>query len=310
MDEIPMAGATWHGCATLRFQADPAGTTRLQGGATAPFKLLRHYTTEDGRCDVPLLHTAGGLVGGDALSIDLQLEPGSRALISSVAAQKIYGSRHRSRVQPEGRWGTITVETQLAEGAELEWLPQETVLFSGALLNVRQNVELVEGASWLGMDVVRLGRTARGESLEDGCWRSRLNVRRNGRWLLVDQLELGGESLSSSHGLDGEPVLGSLVWAAPEALQKDALEALLQDAQADRSGLEGSMAIGPLEPGLIARYRGPSTQAARFWFFRIWCRIRSLQKLSAPQWPRYWPFQERELALSPTSATATTTPEQ
>ena len=310
MDAIPMAGATWHGSATLRFQADLAGATRLQGGATAPLKLLRHYAAADGRCDVPLLHTAGGLVGGDALSIDLQLEAGSRALISSVAAQKIYGSRHRSRVQPEGRWGTITVETQLAEGAELEWLPQETVLFSGALLDVRHNIELVEDASWLGMDVVRLGRTARGESLEDGCWRSRLNVRRNGRWLLVDQLELGGESLSSSHGLDGEPVLGSLVWAAPASLQKQALEALLQVAQADRIGLEGCMAIGPLDPGLIARYRGPSTQAARFWFFRIWCRIRSLQNLSTPQWPRYWPFQERELALSPAPATATTTAER
>jgi urease accessory protein len=297
----------WHGRATLRFSAEPAGATRVQGGATAPLKLLRHFSTIDGRCDVPLLHTAGGLVGGDALSIALQLGANSRALISSVAAQKIYGSRHRSRVQPQGRWAQIRTESELAAGAELEWLPQETVVFAGALLEVEHNVVLAAGASWLGMDVVRLGRTARGETLEDGCWRNRLNVRRDGRWLLVDRLELGGESLESSHGLDGQPVVGSLVWAAPGPVEPQAMATLLEGARWDRSGLMGSMAISPLEPGLIARYRGSSTQAARFWFFRIWCRIRAMQQQAPPSWPRYWPFQERDLAISPAPATPTTT---
>ena len=56
------------------------------------------------------------------------------------------------------------------------------------------------------------------------------------------------------------------------------------------------MAIGALEPGLIARYRGGSSQAARLWFFRLWRRIRAVQGLSEPSWPRTWPFQEAELA--------------
>jgi hypothetical protein len=42
----------------------------------------------------------------------------------------------------------------------------------------------------------------------------------------------------------------------------------------------------------VARYRGPSSQAGRLWFGRIWARIRAQRGLAAPQPPRVWPFQE------------------
>jgi urease accessory protein len=55
------------------------------------------------------------------------------------------------------------------------------------------------------------------------------------------------------------------------------------------------MAVGRLERGLVARYRGGSTQAARFWFLRLWARIRTASGGPAPQLPRVWPFQEEPL---------------
>jgi urease accessory protein len=55
------------------------------------------------------------------------------------------------------------------------------------------------------------------------------------------------------------------------------------------------MVCGALAQGLIARYRGPSSQAARFWFTRLWARIRALRGLPAPELPRVWPFQEQPL---------------
>jgi urease accessory protein len=56
------------------------------------------------------------------------------------------------------------------------------------------------------------------------------------------------------------------------------------------------MACGPLEQGLVARYRGPSSQAARFWFCRLWALIRQHRSQAAPQLPRVWPFQENPFA--------------
>ena len=232
-----------------------------------------------------------------------ELEPGSRALLTSVAAQKVYGTVARSRRSPAGAWAQQTLSLRLAAGSDLEWLPQELVLYADGLFEQQARVDLEAGASFLGIEVVRLGRTAAGETLAAGRWRSRLEIRRSGRWELVDRLALGGESLTSSHGLAGEPVFGSLVWVAPRPLASGELEQLLAGCRADRLGLEGEMACGALEQGLVARYRGPSSQAARHWFSRIWRRSRALRGLAPPELPRVWPFQEQPFAL-PAPATA------
>jgi urease accessory protein len=290
----------WHGQARLRFERQAGGATALQGGATAPLKLQRASRGDDGRCELPLLHTAGGLVGGDRLSLAATLAPGSRALLTSVAAQKVYGSIGRLRRAPAGAWAEQHLDIRLEAGADLEWLPQELVLFADGLFHQQARVDLAPGASWLGAEVVRLGRTAAGEGLGAGRWRSDLEIRRldgagaPARWELVDRLELGGEGLAGEHGMAGAPVFGSLVWVAPEPLAPAALEALVVAARSDRRGLVGAMACGALEQGLVARYRGPSSQAARLWFRRLWGRIRAQRGLSAPATPRVWPFQEEE----------------
>jgi urease accessory protein len=294
------APAPWRAQARLRFQAGDGagGATRHQGGATAPLKIQRAFAAADGRCELPLLHTGGGLVGGDELAIEADLGAGSRALITSVAAQKVYGTVGRSRRAPAGSWTHQMLDVRLAAGADLEWLPQELVVFRDGLFQQTCRVELAEGASWLGAEVVRLGRSADGETLGSGCWRSLLEIRRQGSWELVDRLELGGASLESPHGLAGQPVFASLVWAAPASVG----EPLLEACRADRHGLDGAMACGRLERGLVARYRGRSTQAARFWFTRIWARIRAERGLSAPGLPRVWPFQEQPLGPEPLRA--------
>ncbi len=285
----------WHAEAWLQFHRQGERTSH-QGGATAPLKLQRAFRQSSGHCELPLLHTAGGLVGGDQLQVEATLHAGSRALLTSVAAQKVYGTVGRSRQRPGGRWAEQTLRFQLAAGSDLEWLPQELVLYADALFAQGLEVELAEGASFLGAEIVRLGRTADLEQLGAGRWRSSLGIRRHtptgARWELVDRLELGGPTLGHEHGLADQPVFGSLVWAAPEPLGGAALAGLLDRCRAERTGLAGELACGALEQGLVARYRGPSSQAARYWFTRIWRLTRECRGLAAPELPRVWPFQE------------------
>jgi urease accessory protein len=300
MSEAP--ASAWHGQAWLRFQRGAEGRTSHQGGATAPLRVQRGFARADGRCELPLLHTAGGLVGGDLLSLEAVLEEGSRALLTSVAAQKVYGSVGRSRLSPAGLWARQQLHMRLEAGADLEWLPQELVLYADALYEQSTRVELAEGASWLGAELVRLGRTAAGETLARGCWRSQLEIRRHTaagpRWELVDRLALDGETLGTEHGLAGAPVFGSLVWAAGAPLTAARLSGLLEHGREARLGLPGEMACGALEQGIVARYRGPSTSSARSWFTRLWAAIRAERGLAAPELPRVWPFQEDPFATA------------
>ena len=295
------AGTPWRAVADLQFLCRH-GRTVHQGGASAPLKCQRAFQQTSGHCELPLLHTAGGLVGGDQLLIAADLQAGSRALLTSAAAQKVYGTVGRSRQTPAGQWAKQQLRFNLAEGADLEWLPQELVLYGDGLFEQHGQVELAAGASFLAAEVVRLGRTAAGEALGRGRWRSALEIRRHGigapRWELVDRLELAGEGLTEEHGLGGQPVFGSLVWLAPRPLAAAELDALLAACRADRDGLEGEMACGALEQGLVARYRGGSSQAARHWFCRLWRRTRSLRGLEPPELPRVWPFQEDPFAAA------------
>ncbi|MFN7740749.1 MAG: urease accessory protein UreD [Cyanobacteriota bacterium] len=297
-----ISNGAWHGTAELRFSCADDGRTQHQGGTTAPLRVQRPFGRADGRCELPLLHTAGGLVGGDRLNITAQLDPGSRVLLTSVAAQKVYGSIGRSRLSPAGAWARQELSFKVGAGADLEWLPQDLVLYANGLYEQRTRVWLASGASWLGAEVVRLGRTAAAETLGEGRWRSLLEIEREdpngegGHWELVDRLELGGEGLLQGHGMAAEPVFGSLVWAAPRPLAAAPLARLLAACRADRGDLPGELACGALEQGLVARYRGPSSQAARTWFTRLWARIRAANRLAPPERPRVWPFQEEPFA--------------
>ena len=289
----------WHGRLWLRLQPGPSGT-RHQGTATAPLRLQRGFPQADGRLELPILHTAGGLVGGDRLSLEISLVAGSRGLLTSVAAQKIYGTVGRCQQQPQGRWCRQELQFSLGEGADLEWLPQELVLYADGLYEQTARVELAEGASWLGVELVRLGRTAAGEGLGHGRWRSALEVVRQQpqgrRWELVDRLELSAEGHEADHGMGAQPVFGSLVWVAPQPLRPERREQLLSEARRCRGDLSGAMACGSLECGLVGRYRGDSSAAARAWFCRLWALIRREQGLAPPQLPRCWPFQETPFA--------------
>ncbi|MGB4532482.1 MAG: urease accessory protein UreD [Synechococcus sp.] len=288
----------WHGTCNLQFFAGSSGSQH-QGGCTAPLKLMRAERGENGRCELPLLHTAGGLVGGDQLSVNLGLRPGSRCLLTSVAAQKVYGSVGRSQLHPQGAWARQQVLAELEAETDLEWLPQELVLYADALFEQSLSVTLPMDGSFLSAEIVRLGRTAANETLGRGCWRSSLQIQRQTaegrRWELVDRLEISDAALKGVHGLNQQPVFGTLVWAAPFPLPTDKLNTLLDDIRQDRNELKGTMQCGVLPQGLIARYSGFSSRDARFWFSRIWARTRQARALAAPQIPRVWPLQEDPL---------------
>src|SRR4051794_12769981 len=68
-----------------------------------------------------IANIAGGMVAGDSHAIDVTLGPDARAMVMGQAAEKIYRSN--------GPDCAIAVDLKVQDGAWLEWLPQETILF-------------------------------------------------------------------------------------------------------------------------------------------------------------------------------------
>ena len=292
----------WVGRCSVEFMRDKHNKTRHQGGCNAPLKLMGSKVHKDGRCELPILHTAGGLVGGDELEININLKKNSKSTISTVAAQKIYGSVKRSRIKPEGTWCKQTILINQEEKTDLEWLPQETIMYENSLYEQEVIVQLEPNSSFMSMDIVRLGRTAASESLKQGKWRSSLKIKRKGLgetnyWEYIDRTEVSQESLMSVHGLGGHPVVGCFVWVAATMTEEAKILSLLNSIRIDRNGLSGQMRCGQIRQGIVARYIGKSSRDARQWFTCIWHRTRNHRNMILPEMPRYWPLQEEALWL-------------
>jgi urease accessory protein len=272
----------WLGEVRLHYDRIGAQTRLASAWHQAPLKVQRPlYPEGDTICHTILIHTAGGMVGGDGLNYQVTLEPSAHALITTAAAGKVY--------RTPNYWTTQTLSLSVGPGACLEWLPQETILFAQAQFQQTLKVQLAPEAHWLGWDIYRFGRTARGERFMPGQWRAHTEVWRGNTPLWIDRQWLPGTSvtLDAYHGLNGYPVIGTLVWLG-KTVESDLvtlLRSLWRDAE--RSGETG---ITRIQQGLLCRYRGHSTTEARTWFTQVWHHVRSYGLGRPACLPRVWPM--------------------
>lgn len=268
----------WQGSLDLRYRYKN-GTTQLDHSqAQAPLKVQRPFYPEGKAiCHTVILHTAGGIVGGDRLSLNLQLAPQAQVLITTPAASKLYRS--------DGLEAQQTIHLQLGAGACLEWLPQETIAFEQSHYRQALRVDLATTACWLGWEVTRFGRTARGEKFLAGNWRSRTEVWQGDRPLWIDRQWLPGSvaTYASAHGLAGQPVVGTFAWVG-QAVEPDLVIAARQAWQ----GTSGEIGVTRLPLGLVCRYRGASTSAAKQWFTAVWQLVRQTHLRRDRCLPRVW----------------------
>ena len=267
----------WTAELDLRFEPRGPRTvlaSRRHDGPLVVQKAL--YPEGDKPCHAIIVHPPAGIAGGDDLAIDIKLERGAHALLTTPGAAKWYRSA--------GPWARHRVALDVADGAILEWLPQETLVYDGALAEIGLDVRLSAGAVFIGWDIVCLGRTGSGERLRVGELRQRARIERGGRplWIERGRLDPSSGLLASPVGLGGEPVFGTMMVAAPGIDAE-----LLAACRAFEPAL-GRGALTRLPGVLLARYVGPRADAARDYFAHLWSAVRPAVagRVAAP--PRIW----------------------
>ncbi|WP_439577011.1 urease accessory protein UreD [Elioraea sp.] len=217
-----------------------------------------------------LVNTAGGLTGGDAIAQEIGVAAGS-ATVTTAAAEKVYRS-----LGPDAR---VTTRLEVAAGALLEWLPQETILFDGARLDRRLTMALAPGARLLAAEILVFGRNARGERYRRGRLSERWHVACSDRLLWMDALVLDGDldaRFASPFAFAGAESLGTLLVACDDPAK---VVAALREA-----GIAATIA----RPGLaLARWLGCG-RAVRDGVAAAITRIRSTAFGLPPRLPRLW----------------------
>jgi urease accessory protein len=131
-----------------------------------------------------IVNTAGGIAGGDRHRLDIAAGEGARLVVTTAAAEKVYRS-----LGPDAE---IDVRLTAAGGARLAWLPQETIMFDRARLARRIDVDLAEGASLLMAEAVVFGRSAMGETVNEGFLSDRWRLRHGGKLIFAETVRLDG----------------------------------------------------------------------------------------------------------------------
>jgi len=259
---------SWKARLRLRFERRDGRTVlaaREHDGPLVVQKAL--YPEGDAVCHAILVHPPAGIAGGDELELNARSTEGAHALLTTPGAGKWYRSA--------GPWASQKLRFEVA-GA-LEWLPQETIVFDGAMARLETEVRLHGDARYLGWEVLCLGRTGSGERFGKGEIRVNSSLTRDGKllWLERGRIAGGGALLESPAGLQGQPVCATLVAAGPAA-----------DLAACRE-IEG-LAVTQLPGVLVARYLGDSSERAKQLLARLWTVLRPAVFGREAQMPRIW----------------------
>jgi urease accessory protein len=271
------APAHWRAALKLRYERDAARTVLAERSHIGPLVVQKSlYPEGDAVCQNIIVHPPAGIVGGDTLRIDVALGAGSLAQLTTPGAAKWYRSA--------GAAARSEVALRAQAGATLEWLPQEAIVFDGAIAQLSTTIELSGDAVYLGWDLVCLGRAAAGEQFARGSVRQRLVLRRDGVPAFIERAALvGGSALMDSPvGLKGCAIFGTFLAAAVSvpAPVVTACRAVAPDV--------GEGAVTSMRGCLIARYRGTSAEAGRAYFAELWHRVRPALAGRDAVAPRIW----------------------
>ncbi len=219
---VPESVSGWHAALSLRFAAGDDRTRLHREAGSGPLYVQKPFFPEGRVCHAYLLHPPGGVVGGDALRINITVDNLASALLTTPASTKFYRSTSALARQD--------IRMSVDDDASCEYLPQGTIVFPGARVRSSILFQLAPRARLLTADVLCLGQPANGQRFDHGSFDQRLRIERRDphsgvlRPVLSDRLRLtaGGPHQQAPWGLDGRYCLGTC-YATPVDAEQLAL---------------------------------------------------------------------------------------
>ena len=224
------------------------------------------YPEDEKICHAVIVHPPGGIAGGDELTLEIDLEANSSAVVTTPAATKWYKApRLRCRQQTTIR---------LAEGATLDWLPQENIFYNATRAESTFRLQIGPGATAIGWEIGMLGRQASGEEWLEGSLRILTSIERTDGlplWVERLRLEATGSLRKAYQGICGLNIFGTL-WAVSAGCTAALAEELASDLPLE-NGLRAGVTSLP-EGILLVRGLADDVERLLQMMVDCWMRLR------------------------------------
>jgi len=264
----------WQAQLDLAFSHRSDKTVLSHRSQRGPLTVQRAFYPEGDVCHLYILHPPGGVVGGDTLTINTDIQHSASTLLTTPGATKFYRSQGQTAHQQQN--------LKVAEHASLEWMPQENIYFPGAQARMTTQIDLAADARFIGWETHCLGLPSNNEQFTTGHLQLDFALTRAGRPIIIERMHINAERLKAPTGLRGHPVMAMLVASPADSHMLEQVRLLLNDE------VNHLIAATLIEDCLIVRYLGDSTALCRRLFTQIWTVIRPLvlNRKACP--PRIW----------------------
>lgn len=232
---------------------------------------LKFPHTHDRHVEAVIINTGGGVVGGDRIKLDFSIQREADATITTQAAERIYRST--------GPAAEIHARIGVSEHARLIWAPQETILFSGARLRRRYEIDVASNARLLLAESMTFGRVASGEVMASGALHEGWRIRRDGQLVFAEANRLDDLSeavLRRPAVLGAARAVACILYVAPDA------EAQLASVREVLESVGAGVGAGTWNGMIVVRVVTESARDMR----RVVVRV--MQELSGTSMPRVW----------------------
>lgn len=219
--------------------------------AASPLRLL-HPKNSGTAAWVYAATYGGGLLGGDAIALDVTVGDGASALLSTQASTKVYRAE---------RPASQRLDVHAGDGSLLVLLPDPVTPFAASHYSQDQRIDLAPGASLIAVDWMTAGRVSSGERWQFTSYASRTWLRRDHRVILHDATLLTDADGAVAARMDRFNCLAWAVVIGPAVRAAAArLAGILTGAPVPRHA-DVLLSAAPLEEdGVLLRIAGTSAQ--------------------------------------------------
>jgi len=274
----------WYAKLELGFQAQTERTILAHRRHFGPVRVQKMLWPEKtGICHAIIVHPPAGIAGGDHLTFEISVDDAAHALVTTPGAGKWYRTNGKQAYQH--------IHISVKHNAVFEWLPQETMLFDGANAHSETLIQLDQTASFIGWDMLVIGRQARDEKFQSGAYHSHFKLWRNQQLLVADTLSFKGNDrwLSSCLGMNNHAVMGSLWAVPPEKFRANIyLEAHIDLIRELMMRMDMPVRLTLLGDVINARFLGDDVRHCHDAFAAIRARLRRYWFDLDEAFPRIW----------------------
>ena len=276
----------WYAKLELGFKIELLSTRtvlhhRKHQGPVRVQKML--WPEKTGVCHAIIVHPPAGIAGGDHLTFDMQVDANAHALVTTPGAGKWYKTNGKAAYQH--------INIHLQGNAIFEWLPQESMLFNGAHACSETLIHLDSQSSFIGWDMLVIGRQARHEQFSEGVYNNHFKLFRGDQLLVADCLHFQGNDrwLRSCLGMNGHAVMGSFWAVSPENYRHSHLLeehiALIRELM---TRMNAQVTLTLLGDVISARFLGDDVRQCHDAFAAIRAKLRQYWFNLDEEFPRIW----------------------